>query len=306
MGVESSMTFLDVFNDALSELERTMPIPDDPAPPIFITGVPRSGTTLVNQLLAAYADVGYVNNLMARFWRAPAVGARLSLEFIGKSSFSGQSRYGRTTRIEEPHEFGAFWRARLRYAAMDQRIDDADIDWGLLVQELARTAGVFGRSVVYKVFHLVWHLSTFQRFWPEAHWIWIRRDPIANAMSLLRFREERAGDLTSWVSVKPLGAHKFVTCTPEVQVAAQVLLMEREIQKGFSRLTSGVSCQLWLEDLWSQPVREIEALASKCGVRVDHEALKAGASLVRPSMTDADAKSRKRVERAFNEVRQLL
>jgi len=64
-------------------------------PNIFIFGLPRSGTTLAYQLIANSLDVGYINNLMARFWLAPLSGIVLSLSIIGdKRDNSFISDYG--------------------------------------------------------------------------------------------------------------------------------------------------------------------------------------------------------------------
>jgi ABC-type oligopeptide transport system ATPase subunit len=43
----------------------------------FIVGLPRSGTTLLSQLLAYSLDAGYTTNFAARFWLAPVHGLRL-------------------------------------------------------------------------------------------------------------------------------------------------------------------------------------------------------------------------------------
>ena len=58
--------FLKYFNQILqphhdeeyAELEETMPT-------LHVIGVPRSGTTLMTQLLATSLDIGYINNLIA-------------------------------------------------------------------------------------------------------------------------------------------------------------------------------------------------------------------------------------------------
>src|SRR5262245_45670092 len=46
-------------------------------PILFVTGAPRSGTTLVSQALVHHLPVTYFNNLSALFPRAPIVANRL-------------------------------------------------------------------------------------------------------------------------------------------------------------------------------------------------------------------------------------
>ena len=301
------MGFLEALNTALEPLEATFTVPDDPVAPVFITGVPRAGTTVVNQLLAAVADVGYVSNVMARFWRAPAVGARLSLEVMGKRGFSGESDHGQTAGPDEPHEFGAFWRHHLGYDGMEQKADDDGIDWDALLQALGRVAKVFDRPVVYKVFHLVWHVQEFQRRWPSARWIWVRRDPVENALSLLRLREQRTGSRHEWVSAKPRGAGRFDGREPEIQVAAQVVLMEHEIGRRLAVLPPPPAAEVWLEDLWRNPADEMQRIASEVGLSLDREALGTIIDRVRGGASvPSEDPTRQKIERALQEVRDTI
>src|SRR5581483_9026315 len=45
---------------------------------IFILGLPRSGTTLLSQIIFNNLDLACTNNLIARFWDAPLCGTHLS------------------------------------------------------------------------------------------------------------------------------------------------------------------------------------------------------------------------------------
>ena len=46
-------------------------------PVVFVVGVPRSGTTLTYQVLAATGAFAYPSNVVARFWRRPGHGVRV-------------------------------------------------------------------------------------------------------------------------------------------------------------------------------------------------------------------------------------
>ncbi len=103
--------FLESFNDFLGSREKEFMKQDGPGyPNIFIFGAPRSGTTLLSQVLALCLDIGYIDNLIARFWKAPLQGIRLSkilLQDLRRTDFS--SVHGVTIDLTEPHEFGYFW-----------------------------------------------------------------------------------------------------------------------------------------------------------------------------------------------------
>ena len=68
---------------------------------IHIIGAPRSGTTLLSQLLLSFTQVGYINNLIAAFWNAPLYGIYLSKKLLPKAYISSfTSDYGATNNIE--------------------------------------------------------------------------------------------------------------------------------------------------------------------------------------------------------------
>ena len=69
-------------------------------PIVYIVGAPRSGTTLLSQVLSRYLRVGYIDNLIARFWLRPSVGITLSRILLGESgrdAIAFDSRHGVTS-----------------------------------------------------------------------------------------------------------------------------------------------------------------------------------------------------------------
>lgn len=106
-------------NYALLDLEhRTAPASwvEMGHPIIFVVGPPRSGTTMLTQVLAYALKTGYITNIAARFWHAPTIGVRLSQVVLGDDpagSLLGLFFYsegGRTIRGGGIHEFGYFWK----------------------------------------------------------------------------------------------------------------------------------------------------------------------------------------------------
>ena len=51
---------------------------EETVPTLHVIGAPRSGTTLLHQALISRLELGYVDNLVAAFWRAPTYGVQLS------------------------------------------------------------------------------------------------------------------------------------------------------------------------------------------------------------------------------------
>jgi hypothetical protein len=95
-------------------------------PTIEVPGVPRSGSTLLTQVITSALDVGSIDNLTATFCKAPVSGIRLSRKLLPRRNTSSfQSAFGRTMAINEPHEFGYFGFPLLGYTEMREPDDPA-------------------------------------------------------------------------------------------------------------------------------------------------------------------------------------
>ena len=107
----------ELFNSAISEKY----------PNFFILGLPRSGTTMLNQLLFNCLNIACTNNLMAKFWETPLVGAYLSKTLLGKyKPQKYDSVYGKNNDIASPHEFSYFWHRLLSIKPSDIETYNAD------------------------------------------------------------------------------------------------------------------------------------------------------------------------------------
>lgn len=210
-------------------------------PTLHVIGAPRSGTTLLYQVIASGLDVGYVNNLVAAFWLAPVSGVRLSrkLGLADAASSTFASTFGRTRGVAEPHEYGYFWNHHLRYPDLAERPagHDAGIDWQGLRRAIVGMAEADGRPMAFKPMLLVWHLEEMVRHMPRTCYVWIRREPRDTALSLLKMRRSLLGGEEGWASLRPQGVPEGLE--PPEQVAVQVVLLERTIAAAAARLGEG-------------------------------------------------------------------
>ena len=206
--------WLTALNQLLADAE--LPAPPsaiDPAqlPLIYIVGAPRSGTTLLSQLLSRYLAVGYINNLIARFWLRPSVGIRLSDLVLGahaRERIELESRHGSTEGAAGPHEFGYFWRHWLQLDsqpthhlsdAAAQRVDRAGLRHALRDEILDR----FGLPVVFKNVICGFHAPLLSEVHPQSWFVHITRDRRDTAASILKSRHQRYGSYDAWWSLKP-------------------------------------------------------------------------------------------------------
>lgn len=107
---------LSLLNNTLN-LENSKLIPnfnDDSFPIYFIVAQPRGASTLLQQLLTSNLELGYISNLLAKFYKAPLFGMELEKDLLDKKYKSDfLSKYGNTFGINEPHEWGWFWKEML-------------------------------------------------------------------------------------------------------------------------------------------------------------------------------------------------
>lgn len=78
--------------------------------PIFILGVPRSGTTLLLQLMIRHFKLCFFTNFTGKFCNSPIVAGRLSSLFNGCDPIENyNSFYGRTKSWKEPYDGAKIW-----------------------------------------------------------------------------------------------------------------------------------------------------------------------------------------------------
>lgn len=242
-----------------------------PQPAAFIVGAPRSGTTILHQSLCYVSDVGYVDNLVARFFWYPELGLSVANELNYPRRWRGRSSFGATQDLSEPHEFGRFWLEQLGYHSMQQQqapgrpLADA-------AKALERMSSVAGKALLFKVFTLVWHLAEFHNAHaPRSRWILIRRELAAVALSLLKLRLSR-GAIGTWRSLVPLSALDYTD--PYEQVVAQAIDVERWIEAELAQIPNEAWTSVHYDVLCSDFTNEIERLTRFLGISCSPERLR--------------------------------
>jgi hypothetical protein len=234
-------------------------------PTLQVIGVPRSGTTLATQIVARHLDIGYINNLIAAFWRAPTVGIRLSRKLLRKGmSSSFVSTFGGTSGIEEPHEFGYFWRELLGYQDLSDRGEEfaENIDWARVRTMMNKMTHAFERPVMFKSFWLSMHIAKTLSVLPRTCFVRIRRDRLENALSLLKLRQGLAGSPEQWVSMKPREYEQLSSHELPVQLAGQVFFLERMMDQGISAVGGKNVLEVAYEDMCDRPAEFLDRVSS--------------------------------------------
>lgn len=242
---------------------------------VFVVGAPRSGTTLLSQLLSRHLEVGYVDNVIARFWMRPSAGIALSRSLLGpdaRSKITLESRHGSTSTPEGPHEFGYFWR---RWLSLDSRTSHhpaSDPHVATDVAGLGRALreellGQFGLPTIFKNPICGLHAPTIAAAHPRSMFIHIVRDRTATCASILRSRVERVGSHSSWWSLKPSGFNRIAAIGDSArQVVAQVDACRAEIDEAIAA-SGAASLKVGYEAVCSDPAAALTTIAERIGAK---------------------------------------
>lgn len=260
-------TLLDGLASALETSAR--PDPRDPElPALFIVGPPRTGSTYCLQWLAASGAFTYPSNFIARFWTAPFVGAMIqemiiNPDFDHRGEFSdirpqfldGESDVGKTKGMLAPSEFWYFWRHHLPVdgdlgldlsAATPER-------YAAFRRELAHLCDVRGRPAVMKGKIVNHQISSFAAGFDKALFLFMDRDPLDAAWSLLKARRRIYGDERRWWSFRTPDYDQLVELPPLEQVVGQVQSIRKDVMSQLSELPTHRWLQLDYTELCTRP-----------------------------------------------------
>jgi hypothetical protein len=233
-------------------------------PTILVMGVPRAGTTLLHQVIAAGLDVGFIDCIAARFWRAPVYGMRLSRHLgTTRAEFTYESTFGTPRSVFEPHEFSYFW----QHWMQNDRLDPAtgaqaapgDVDWAGFRRVVGQMQREAGRPLALKGLSALGRIPELAAELPRCLFVHIERDPVDTAASLLAVRRHYYGSEEPWWSLYPAGHPELAQLDPVSQVAGQVALLRRQLRRELEEAAAPV-VETTCASLCANPQEVVEAV----------------------------------------------
>ena len=203
-------------------------------PVLFVIGTgPRCGHTLFSQLLASTGRLWTASNFIARFWEAPTLGTLLRRALGAEPRYSFNSELGKTSELDDPHEFGKFLQRWLplkddHVCRLESVSPEAVASFQREMAALEDASGlpVFLRNLAYGM-----NLGLVRDLAPNAVFAACSRNPVFQVQSILLARE-RSGAPDNWWSLRPPGYAKQAKRSPEDQAAWQVKTISDLMQRG--------------------------------------------------------------------------
>ena len=251
--------------------------PETGTSPVFVVGAPRSGTTLLYQVLTHCYRWSYFTNLTNRLHRTPLVATWLARSLVRRWSSDFESRYGHVGGWSAPSEAGRLWDAWTPgFGPLDESAAAA-LDVPRIRRALYGTSRLLGSPFVNKnVVHSV-HMRLLDRLFPGCVFIEIRRDARDNIRSIVRARAAGGGprERDAWWSVRPEGAETVSDAHPLLQAAVQIDRVGATIERDARHLGPHRRLRLDYERLCGNPSEvclEIERFLSTHGIALEQRA----------------------------------
>ncbi len=226
--------------------------------PLFIVGPPRTGSTLLFQLIVKHFHAAYVSNLMAAMPRTMVRTARATARWMRRPREIRESDLGYTPGLLSPNEAGAVHRAWFREEAGPE-------EKTLVRNTVILISDALGGPLVTKNLADSVRLPRIAAVFPEARFIHIRRDPLFTAQSLLLSRRRFHGSDEEWFSIEPPGTADVGERPPLYQVLWQVATIDRIVNE-FLATSPAVSMVVDYEDLCANTASTLDRIESAFGL----------------------------------------
>ena len=231
--------------------------------PVFIIGAPRTGSTLLYLVIARCWDISYATNFQNYFNKIPVTGALLSKVFtkpIYKSDWL-KSYHGTTKGLSRPNEFGQFWYnwfPRDRHYVPNGVLTVVQNEQ--IYKAVSAMISIGKKPFIFKNMNCGQRIGALSEIFPDAVFLFCRRDPLYTAQSLLLTRESVYKTRNAWWSIMPKEYEDIIKHQPERQVVEQVYYIEKQIEEDLVRYYPNRYCQVHYESLIQDPKRELESI----------------------------------------------
>lgn len=232
--------------------------------PTFIIGPPRSGTTLLGQVVCHALDVSYIPNLAIRLRKSylkypPLVFSTHLAKLLGYTTNSNetfQSYYGSSRTRGGSSDSDFIWRDVLPMGYLDREAL-SDKQKRYIYRTTSGVEQVFNRPFVDKCVGHSLRIPALLDIFPDALFVRCRRDPLAVAQSVYFERTRNEYTRKTWLTPHARGYEELFKKDLLEQCAGQQKLFDLDIDAGLSELSDDRWIEVDYDNVCKQPVQEV-------------------------------------------------
>lgn len=234
--------------------------------PVFIVGSPRSGTTVVRQVVSSSIASSYftntTNNLFRKFSLPLPVLSAILTNTIFRTTIQiteKKSNYGITPGRGAPCEGEFIWSHwfQTRHGAVEVHELPAKQQREIYLA-VANTERIYGKPFINKTTVLSLRIGALAEIFPKAVFIRINRDLIDIAQSLLIARKTKYED---WLGAKPKECEQIPEDDLVKQVCTQVRFTEKKISEAEVVVGKERFWNISYKGFCDNPVSEMQGLS---------------------------------------------
>jgi len=223
-------------------------------PPIFLIGPPRSGSTLLYQLLITHFHLCYFSNLSNFFYKAPVAIHKI---LPPKNYKIKKSEFGFIKGLNAPSECGGicrYWFDSLKY---NKKTKD------LISNSIYTLSNFQNAPFIIKNLNNNFRINKIAEIFPNAIFVYITRDLLYNAQSLLLARKKQNGSYLAWFGLKPDNFSRILKIDdPFLQVFTQIESINKYIQESIEK-TNAYVLKLDYEDICKNPIKFLDTFENE-------------------------------------------
>ncbi|MDM8561055.1 sulfotransferase [Candidatus Parabeggiatoa sp. HSG14] len=225
-------------------------------PPLFIVGVPRSGTTLTYQMITQQFQVGYFTAIMGYLYGMSNLINRFTRPLLGRTAPLFKSNYGNIKGILSPSEHANYWfqwfpsDSDLGHYVKPDKINLQDYE--SLKRSIESITVIMQKPMVFKCLYLDMTVGTLAQIFPDARFIFVRREHFMTCQSILLGRFKRKNP-EQWWSVKPPHYKSLLSLPIWQQVTKQVFDTEKIILRDLKQYAPERYLELHYENICQNP-----------------------------------------------------
>ncbi len=257
---------------AMSDVEQGLfdrfTTPVETVPTIFILASPRTGSTLMYQMMSKYLGMHYFSNYVVKFFpEYPLIGTVIESVITGDlaDGISLRNRYGTTEGLHEPSEATLILRNWFPHEHPTETKSAQVIEGRRchMTKTMAGIAALTGKPIVVKNAWNCFRVRELLKLFPASRFVWLRRDIAASSYSTLQARKNTGDPATVWNSASPANLSEIKRLSYIEQVVEQQFWTNDAVEKSLRRLVPDDRwVEIWYEDLMDNPVSALERISA--------------------------------------------